>query len=371
MVQEYESEIYKLLKLGGDHVILPSVNGAPEGLPVLANQEPEPAIPVETIDEYPVVMPKDFVLEQPRNKFKGLIVYPFVFLIAFVFFYVVLNFGAVAAQVQGVFTKPQDEQILGSQMQAYYNWIQGYFYAVNDRQMLDPNNDINKNGLTNYEKFILHLNPLVDDTAGIGVSDGIKVLNNMNLWGQGSMTEEQKKLLAQLNLIDISTRISFYTSQTHGKVAGASTNNFDLTKPGLLSIPKLNVTAPLIFPNDPSEFDTDLTQGVIHYPGTALPGEQGVVYVSGHSSDYFWKNHPYKQIFAKLNYLKPGDDIFVEMYGLDGKTFQFRYQVVATNTYKPDDQLQFIDDSTKKLNLSTCWPIGTQKDRLVVSAVLQ
>lgn len=32
---------------------------------------------------------------------------------------------------------------------------------------------------------------------------------------------------------------------------------------------------------------------------------------------------------------------------------------------------QFIDNSGAKLiNLSTCWPIGTQKDRIVVSAIL-
>ena len=102
-----------------------------------------------------------------------------------------------------------------------------------------------------------------------------------------------------------------------------------------------------------------------------MPGEQGTVYISGPSSDYPWKKHPYKQVFARLNALEPGDDVFVDIYGIDGKLYNYRYQVVSENIYRPDDQTQFVDNSAAKLNLSTCWPIGTAKDRLVVTAILQ
>ena len=152
-------------------------------------------------------------------------------------------------------------------------------------------------------------------------------------------------------------------------LALASLPNYDLNNPGRLSIPRLNLSVPLIWSKDPSDFDADLTKGVIHYPGTVLPGDRGTVYVSGHSSDYLWKKNPMHDVFAKLNFLKPGDDVFVDVYGLDGKVYNYRYQVSETNIYKPDDQTQFIDDSTNKLNLSTCWPIGTSTNRIVVSAV--
>jgi len=127
---------------------------------------------------------------------------------------------------------------------------------------------------------------------------------------------------------------------------------------------------PIIWSKDPVDFDHDLTEGVVHYPGTALPGEQGTVYISGHSSDYVWKRHPYRQVFARINTLEPGDDIFIDVYGADGKLYNYRYTVAYENVYSPDDQTQFIDNSAAKLNLSTCWPIGTQKDRYVVTAVL-
>jgi sortase A len=168
----------------------------------------------------------------------------------------------------------------------------------------------------------------------------------------------------------INNRISFNASSLKTpQVAGANTVNFDLEKPGRLSIPKLNLQVSLIWSKDPSNFDADLTKGVVHYPGTALPGENGIIYVSGHSSDYLWKRDPMHDVFARLNYLSVGDDIFIDVYGKDGKVYNFRYQVTGNHNYKPDDQAQFIDNSGSKLNLSTCWPIGTSKDRLVVSAV--
>jgi LPXTG-site transpeptidase (sortase) family protein len=282
----------------------------------------------------------------------------------------VLNFSSITAQVQGFFSKPQDHQILGDQLAAYYQWINGYYYAVSDRKLLDPTNDIDKDGLSNLDEFIMHTNPIAADSSGTGMSDGIKVLNGMNLWGEGPMTAEQKQLAQKLDMIMINNRISYNVAQNHpGLVSGAKKINYDLSKPGRLSIPRLNLTVPLIWSRDPSDFEKDLTQGVVHYPGTALPGDRGTIYVSGHSSDYIWKHDPMQNVFSKLNFLKAGDDVFVDAYDPSGKVYNYHYQVTTSSIYRPDDQTQFIDDSTNKLNLSTCWPIGTSTNRIVVSAI--
>lgn len=275
------------------------------------------------------------------------------------------------AQVEGVFSKPQAQQILGADSAEYYKWIGNYFYAVGDAKLLEPANDIDKDGLSNYDEFIIKTNPILADSDSDGFSDGIEVINSTNLWGDGSMTKAQKTLAEKLDMIVINNRISGNVAQNHtGIVAGDTTSNYDLDRAGRLSIPKLNLQVPLIWSKDPSDFDKDLTMGVIHYPGTALPGQTGVVYVSGHSSDYIWKKDPMSNIFAKLNFLSAGDDVFIDVYGKDGKVYNFRYQVTGSNVYKADDQAQFFDNSnTSKLNLSTCWPIGTSKDRLVVTAV--
>ncbi len=355
---DYESEIHKLLKLG-DHIVLP-------------HDEPEQHVPEHfAVAQINHNNSAEAVLDiRPAvSALKNFLVYPAIFIAAFIFFYTVLNFPSLLAQTQGFFAPAQDEQILGDNLTEYYKWINNYYYAIGDKKLLDPNNDIDKDGLSNLDEFTMKTNPIIADSDGDGFSDGIEVINSQNPWGQGSMSAAQRKLAENLDLIMINNRVSFNVSQNNGIVAGEKKLNYDLNKPGRLSIPKLNITVPLIWSKDPADFDADLFKGIIHYPGTAMPGENGTIYVSGHSSDYLWKKNPYHNIFAKLNFLKPGDDIFVDVYGIDGKVFNYRYQVTGSKTYAPDDQTQFIDNSGSKLNLSTCWPIGTQKDRLVVTAV--
>ena len=374
MEQYYASEIHKLLKLGDDS-ILHHLNGLPEDLPVASHNESHDMPSHSTVSHAQAATATLSGFSQIFNstaasKLKSFLVYPLIFILAFGFFFVALNFSSISAQINGYFaTKPQDEQILGDQLSEYYRWISNYYYAVSDPKLLDPNNDIDKDGLSNHDEFIMKTNPIVADSDSDGFSDGIEVINNYNPWGPGVMTQEQKDLLAKLDLALINNRISYNVSQHNGTVASASTSNFNLDKPATLSIPKLNLRVDLIWSADPSDFETDLTKGVVHYPGTAFPGELGTIYVSGHSSDYLWKHDPMHDVFAKLNFLKPGDDIFVDVYGKDGKVYNYRYQVTGSGIFKPDDQAQFVDNSTYKLNLSTCWPIGTSKDRIVVSAV--
>jgi len=367
MASQYTSEIHRLLKLG-DHTIVPGFHDAPEGLPIVMEEQAAVVSNAAVLENHFTSSVE--LVGQATFRLKNFLIYPVIFIVAFAFFFVALNFSSVVAQVQGYFAKPQDQEILGDQMSAYYQWIGGYYYAVGDRKLLDPNNDIDKDGLSNIDEFTMRTNPTLSDSDTDGFTDGIEIINNTNPWGDGSMTPEQKKLAASLDAIIINNRISNnVAANDSGIVAGTSTRNYDLNKPGRLSIPRLNLSVPLIWSKDPSDFDADLTKGVIHYPGTVLPGDRGTVYVSGHSSDYLWKKNPMHDVFAKLNFLKPGDDVFVDVYGLDGKVYNYRYQVSETNIYKPDDQTQFIDDSTNKLNLSTCWPIGTSTNRIVVSAV--
>src|SRR5258708_5015486 len=308
-MSDYQSEIHKLLKLHGSsdesHVHL-----APEGLPILHQEElsmPSEMISHSTAATATMNGINNF--DVSRINFKSLLIYPVIFAVAFMFFFVVLNFPSIWAQVEGMFAAPQSQQILGSDSAEYYKWISNYFYAVKDPALLAPTADIDKDGLTNYDEFILKTNPIVADSSNSGTSDGVKVINGMNLWGDGPMTPAQRALVAKLDLTVISNRISGYAAQNHSqKVASDVTSNYDLDRAGRLSIPKLKLQVPLIWSKDPSNFDNDLTLGVIHYPGTALPGQSGIVYVPGHSSDYLWKKNPMSNIFAKLNFFAAGDD---------------------------------------------------------------
>jgi LPXTG-site transpeptidase (sortase) family protein len=303
--------------------------------------------------------------------YKRLLFYPAIFVGSFLFFYFAINFPSLVASAQGLFTKPQSQQILGSDLAAYNEWMAGYFYSVSDKSLLSTSADIDHDGLSNYDEFIMKTNPTVADSDTDGTSDGVEVLNSTNPWGAGGLTSAQIALRNKLNLNMISERITYDVSVNQGKaVISDEAKNFDLTRNGEISIPKLKIQVPLIFSKDPASFDTDLEHGVIHYPGTALPGETGIVYVSGHSSDYIWKHDPFASVFTRINRLSPGDDIFVTVYGQGGKVYNYHYQVVGQQIFAPDDQTQFIDATSSKLNLSTCWPIGTAKDRMVVTAKL-
>src|SRR3989338_1458509 len=364
---EYESEIHKLLKIGAPAEEVHHLGSGQEHM-----------TPHEAVEELSIASDSTAAIEEVSvqvgsklgKALKMLVGYVMLFLAAFVFFYSVINFGAFWSQIQGWFSKPQDEQILGEDLQEYYKWIGNYFYAVGDDKFLEPTNDIDKDGLSNHDEFVMRTNPIIADSDSANFTDGVELLNGYNPWGRGQMTANQKKLSESIDLNLINNRISFSTSQIpEGVVSGGSMIAYNLDLPGRISIPKLNLQVPLIWSKDVSQFDADLTKGIIHYPGTALPGENGIIYVSGHSSDYLWKRNPMQNVFSRLNNLAPGDDIFVEVYGNDGKTYNFRYQVTGSKTYRPDDQSKFTDGSGSKLNLSTCWPIGTTKDRLVVSAV--
>lgn len=337
----------------------------------------------------------DKLLNHNRAKslFKSVLVYAIVFAMAFGVFFVILNFGAVIKQIQGLFIKAEPQEVLGAETQSYYEWISGYYFSVSDVDKLDPQNDLDFDGLTNHDEYILKTNPLIADGDEDGYKDGLEVINDYNPWGQGLMNNEQRELVKNIDMILVNNRISYnsainnnsklvnkqntstlvVTSNTqpnNGAVLGTSQSNASQgIASGKLSIPKLKIQAPIIWSTDPKNFEKDLTKGVIHYPGTAMPGENGIIYITGHSSDYIWKKHPYMQIFSQLNRLEPGDDIFIEVPQSDGSVKAYRYQVTVSKIYGPTDQEQFVGEYSEKLNLSTCWPIGTSKDRLVVSAV--
>ncbi len=382
MPKEYTSEIHQLLKLGGT----PSESSGAQTASI-------PGLPISDSVHEEIIYPDDdeTTTKKITTSFHGdshgvassadpaktslivkqAIIYPLVFLAAFAFFYFLLNFSSIVSQVGGWFAKPQAEEILGEDLTAYYNWIGAYYFSVNDSKVLDPNNDIDKDGLSNHDEFVMHTNPVNADSDADGAFDGLELLAGTNMWGIGPAPMGQNKLAELLDPSLVNNRISYNTAAgvSSGVVSGASVIQYDLTKPGRLSIPHLNLQVPLVWSSDPSEFDKDLSRGVVHYPGTAMPGEQGTIYVSGHSSDYIWKRNQFAQIFSKLNVLQAGDDVFVDVYDVSGNTHTFRYQVTVKKVYSPNDQAQFIDNTANKINLSTCWPIGTTKDRLVVTAV--
>mgnify|MGYP001579822791 CR=1 FL=1 len=124
-----------------------------------------------------------------------------------------------------------------------------------------------------------------------------------------------------------------------------------------LTVPKLKIDKVSV------EVDSnDLANGLVHLPGSALPGERGNVFVSGHSALSRLFNLK-TALFANLKDLKKGDEIIVEANGA-----KFRYQVTQLKVVDPSDT-QVInppDIQSRYISLMTCVPPGLNFKRLVV-----
>jgi len=140
-------------------------------------------------------------------------------------------------------------------------------------------------------------------------------------------------------------------------------------------IPKLGLNIPLVTPSYEALLAEDweglegniqdaLQMGVVHYPGTARPGQAGNFFVTGHSSYYPWSPGKYKTVFARLNDLEVNDEYWV-YYGGD----KYRYIVRSKEEVKPTN-VNVLDQPVSKrmATLMTCTPVGTTLRRLIVSA---
>lgn len=131
-----------------------------------------------------------------------------------------------------------------------------------------------------------------------------------------------------------------------------------------LVIPKINVKAPIIYVPTQNEqsIQASLPNGVVHYNGTAKPGEVGNTFITGHSSNFWWIKGKYNYVFLNLNKLKAGDQATIYR---DGK--KYIYQVRSTKVVAPTDTSVLAPTDTPVLTLMTCTPPGTNWKRLIVT----
>jgi LPXTG-site transpeptidase (sortase) family protein len=136
--------------------------------------------------------------------------------------------------------------------------------------------------------------------------------------------------------------------------------------PPNVTIPKINVQIPVDFSvntYDENVIENDLSSGVIHYPNTVLPGQNGNAAYFGHSSGNIFNNGKYKFAFTLLHDLTTGDLFYITY---NGNTYAYR--VFAREIVPPTD-VSVINDTQGKqatAELITCDPPGISTNRLVV-----
>lgn len=140
-------------------------------------------------------------------------------------------------------------------------------------------------------------------------------------------------------------------------------------------IPALKLNVPITTPSTAALLRQDWTQveqdiqsalrdGVVHYPGTARPGQAGNFFITGHSSYYPWDDGKFKTVFARLHELKPGDEYWVYWNG-----DKHRYIIREKYEVSPSE-VKVLDQpgDRREATLMTCTPIGTTLRRLIVKA---
>lgn len=140
-------------------------------------------------------------------------------------------------------------------------------------------------------------------------------------------------------------------------------------------LPKIGKNLPIVQPRidallqeDWKKFEADIQEallsGVVHYPGSAKPGQAGNAFFTAHSSYFAWSSSQHKDDFALLHQLVPGD-IFSIYYGGD----QYTYRVTHTKEVAPTDTSVLDQPSGRRMaTLMTCTPVGTTLRRLIVEA---
>lgn len=127
-----------------------------------------------------------------------------------------------------------------------------------------------------------------------------------------------------------------------------------------LSIPRLNIKDATV-----AIGGEDLSESLIQYPGTSLPGQLGNPVIFGHSVlPAFYNPKNYLTIFSTIPTLVKGDVITVDY---DGITYKYaveeKYEVLPT-----DIGILSQDQSDSFLTLVTCAPPGLTTYREIVKA---
>ena len=131
-------------------------------------------------------------------------------------------------------------------------------------------------------------------------------------------------------------------------------------------IPKINLEIPVDYSqtsDEESAIQNALEKGVVHYPSTVFPGQQGNAAYFGHSSNNIFNPGKYKFAFVLLHELQPGDTFYLTYRGKTYVYKVFKRLVVSPNQVEVLDN---VPGHHATATLITCDPPGTALNRLVV-----
>ena len=141
-------------------------------------------------------------------------------------------------------------------------------------------------------------------------------------------------------------------------------------------VPSIGLEVPLIVSTNmqvqdfaQGNFDEELNHGVVKYPTTPDPGTPGNTLIFGHTSTEFWKHNVYGTIFKDIPKLESWAIIKVLRKGS-----LFEYRVIDKFVVPPKQvnaqYMSYENAGGSYVTLMGCYPLGTDKNRLMVVAKL-
>ncbi len=145
--------------------------------------------------------------------------------------------------------------------------------------------------------------------------------------------------------------------------------NVPVSQEPKLIIPKINVDVPIVYDTKPDQASQmkAMERGIAWFgiPGAnSRPGQVGNTVLSGHSSNDLVDPGDFKFIFARLQQLEISDTFYLNYEGT-----RYTYSITKTEVVRPTDVHKLIYETDKPVvTLITCVPVGTARDRLLVTA---
>lgn len=156
-------------------------------------------------------------------------------------------------------------------------------------------------------------------------------------------------------------------------------SQWEIVRAYSLSIPAIDLQVPVLFPSMrywgrhewdllEKQMQIGLNHGAVAYPHSVVPGEEGTFFVAGHSSPpgEFAAASDFGKIFERMPELKKGDKLNLSVRG------QIREYEVQGSEVVPASATDILrqQSSESLMKIITCFPIGTTRDRMVITAKL-
>jgi LPXTG-site transpeptidase (sortase) family protein len=141
-----------------------------------------------------------------------------------------------------------------------------------------------------------------------------------------------------------------------------------------ITISAIDISVPLVEMGGTSEeeYRKALDRGVIHFPGSTKPGEDGLTVLLGHSAPPGWPRINHDWVFTDIDKLEEGDEIEICFNNIF-TVYTVLDEEVGKKIYEVGEDVPplYPGEDKKEAVIMSCWPPGSSENRIGVRAVVE